>query len=70
MEVAFNLKVWQGRQSLERFTGVAYGREKRFLSLPILRREEEESQRREKRREEKRKKRREERRREKKRREI
>ena len=47
MEVAFNLKVWQGRQSLERFTGVAYGREKRFLPLPILRRQREVRRRRE-----------------------
>lgn len=45
--MAFNLKVWQGRQSLERFTGVAYGGERRFLPLPILRREREVRQRRE-----------------------
>lgn len=41
MEVAFNLKVWQGRQSLKRFTWAAYGREERFLALPVLRRERE-----------------------------
>lgn len=41
LEVAFNLKVWQGRQSLKRFTWAADGREKRFLPLPVLRRERE-----------------------------
>ena len=38
LQVAFNLKVWQGRQSLERFTGVAYGGEGERFLLPILQR--------------------------------